>query len=197
MSSDPYIMVGLGNPGAKYHKTRHNIGFEVVDAYAKEKNTAIDIEKWESFTCKLMLGETIVHIVKPMTYMNLSGKAVARYVDFFKIPLEKIIVVHDDLDMTPGRLKVVSGGGTGGHNGIRSIVNHLGANGFYRLKIGIGRPGTGNAHADIPVDRYVLTSFQEDELNVVQNRIADILKGLELFFAGEVSGAMNFLNSFK
>lgn len=197
MSSDPYIMVGLGNPGTKYQGTRHNIGFEVVDALAKDKDTAVAIEKWDSLTGKVMFEDTTVYLVKPLTYMNLSGKAVARFVDFFKVPLEKIIVIHDDLDMKPGRRKIVSGGGTGGHNGIRSIVTHLGANGFYRLKIGIGRPGSGNAHAGIPVDRYVLTSFQDDELNVIQNRIADILKGLEIFFAGEVSGAMNFLNSFK
>ena len=197
MSSDPYIMVGLGNPGAKYDGTRHNIGFAVVDAMAKNRNTDINTEKWDSLTGKLMLGETTVHLVKPMTYMNLSGKAVARYVDFFKVPLEKIIVVHDDLDMKPGRLKIVSGGGAGGHNGIRSLVNYLGGNDFYRLKIGIGRPGSGNAHPDIPVDRYVLSSFQDEELKIIQNRIVDILKGLEMFFAGEVAGAMNFLNSFK
>lgn len=197
MSSDSYLMVGLGNPGAKYQGTRHNIGFEVVDTLAKDYNTAVDLEKWESHTCKLVLGEVVVHLVKPMTYMNLSGKAVARYKDFFKIPLEKMIVIHDDLDMKPGRLKLVSGGGTGGHNGIRSIVSHLGANGFYRLKIGIGRPGVGNAHPEIPVDRYVLTPFQDEEMRIIQNRTEDILKGLEMFFAEEVSRAMNFLNSFK
>ena len=197
MSSDPYIMVGLGNPGAKYLGTRHNIGFEVVDAMAKDKDTAIALEKWESLTAKIILGGTTVHLIKPMTYMNLSGKSVARFVDFFKVSPEKIIVIHDDLDMKPGRLKVVAGGGTGGHNGIRSIVDHLGINDFYRLKIGIGRPGTGNVHADIPVDRYVLTSFQNDENDLIQERIGDIIKGLELFFGGDVSGAMNFLNSFK
>lgn len=197
MSSDPYIMVGLGNPGAKYNGTRHNIGFEVMDAVAKDKSTAIALEKWESLTGKLVLGSTTVHLVKPMTYMNLSGKAVARFVDFYKVPLEKIIVVHDDLDMNPGRLKVVAGGGTGGHNGIRSIVNHLGGNGFFRLKIGIGRPGTGNTHADIPVDRYVLTPFQNEEASLIRERMVDIINGLELFFAGNVSRAMNFLNSFK
>jgi PTH1 family peptidyl-tRNA hydrolase len=122
---------------------------------------------------------------------------VTRYVDFFKVPLTRIIVVHDDLDMKPGRLKLVSGGGTGGHNGIRSIVDHLGGNGFYRLKIGIGRPGSGDVHPDIPVDKYVLTSFQDDEMNVIQNRIKEILKGLELFFSDDVPGAMNFLNSCK
>ncbi len=197
MASDPYLMVGLGNPGTKYHGTRHNIGFEVIDAFAQENNADLAVEKWDCLTGKVKLGETTVHLVKPMTYMNLSGKAVVRFMDFFKIPIAKIIVVHDDLDMKPGRIKLVAGGGTGGHNGIRSIVSHLGTNGFYRLKIGIGRPGAGNAHAEIPVDRYVLSSFQEDEINVIQSRIVEMLKGLEQFFAGEVSGAMNFLNSFK
>ena len=197
MSFDPYLMVGLGNPGAKYHGTRHNVGFEIVDAFAKHNNIEITAEKWESLNGKLMLGATPIHLVKPLTYMNLSGKSVARFVDFFKIPIENILVVHDDLDMNTGRLKLVSGGGTGGHNGIRSIVNHLGDNGFNRLKIGIGRPGSGNIHADIPVDRYVLTSFQDDEKDIIENRVLDIIQGLDIFFSGDVSRAMNYLNSFK
>ncbi len=197
MPSDTYILVGLGNPGAKYDGTRHNIGFAVVDAMAGKHNVSIGVQKWDGMSGKIMLGSTTVHLVKPMTYMNVSGKSVTRFVDFFKVPLQRIIVVHDDLDMKPGRLKLVAGGGTGGHNGIRSIVNCLGDNDFYRLKIGIGRPGSGNVHTEFPVERYVLTPFQDDEAKLIQDRMVDILEGLELFFAGDVSRAMNYLNSFK
>ena len=197
MEAVPYIFVGLGNPGLKYIHTRHNIGFDVVDAYANAHKAEIVSEKWDGLTAKIKhRGETI-HLVKPMTYMNLSGKAVSRYVDFFKVPPERLIVVHDDLDMKLGRLKLVKGGGAGGHNGIRSIISSTGSAEFYRLKIGIGRPGNGQAPEEMPVDRYVLTSFSQPEEEVIQDRMVEIFKGLELFFSGEPSRAMNFLNSFK
>ena len=197
MGTVPYILVGLGNPGDKYVQTRHNIGFDVIDAFADAYKTEIVTEKWDGLTTKIKHKDITVHLVKPMTYMNLSGKSVARYVDFFKVPPDNLLVVHDDLDMKPGRLKLVKGGGTGGHNGIRSIVSNIGSPEFYRLKIGIGRPGVGDAPEEMPVDRYVLTSFSRNEAKIFEERMVEILQGLEMFFSGEPSRAMNFLNSFK
>lgn len=197
MNSETYILVGLGNPGEKYRGTRHNVGFEVVDELARKNGTDISAQKWDALTAKFFFEGATVHIVKPMTYMNLSGKSVARFTDFYKIEPGKLIVVHDDLDMNIGRLKLVHGGGAGGHNGIRSIVNCLGTKEFYRLKIGIGRPGSGSAPAEMAVEKYVLTSFDTAESDHIKNRISDVLKGLERFFQGEPARAMNFLNSFK
>lgn len=197
MEAAPYLFVGLGNPGLKYIHTRHNIGFDVIDVFANSLKTEIVTEKWDGLTTKIKYREETIHLIKPMTYMNLSGKSVSRYVDFFKVPPERLIVVHDDLDMKLGRLKLVKGGGTGGHNGIRSIVASTGLTEFYRLKVGIGRPGDGQAPEKMPVDRYVLTSFSQSEEELLQDRMTEIIKGLELFFSEEPSRAMNFLNSFK
>jgi len=197
MAAETYILVGLGNPGEKYSGTRHNIGFEVADELARKNGTDISVQKWDALTVKLFFDGTTVHIVKPMTYMNLSGKSVARFSDFYKIEPAKLIVVHDDLDMNIGRLKLVYGGGAGGHNGIRSIVNCIGTNDFYRLKIGIGRPGSGSAPAEMAVDKYVLTSFDRVESDHIKSRISDLLKGLEQFFQGQPAKAMNYINSFK
>lgn len=197
MGAVPYILVGLGNPGDKYVQTRHNIGFDVIDAFADAQKIEIVIEKWDGLSAKIKYRGITIHLVKPMTFMNLSGKSVARFVDFFKVPPENLLVVHDDLDMKPGRLKLVKGGGTGGHNGIRSIISSIGSSEFYRLKIGIGRPGVGDTREEMPVDRYVLTPFSKNEAQIFEERMAEILQGLEIFFSGEPSRAMNFLNSFK
>lgn len=195
--AEPYVFVGLGNPGSKYVHTRHNIGFDILDAYAQTKKTEIITEKWDGLTGQVKEGEMTIHLVKPMTYMNLSGKSVFRFIDFFKVPRENVLVVHDDLDMKLGRLKLVKGGGAGGHNGIRSIIASTGSADFYRLKIGIGRPGFGDVPEKMPVDRFVLTAFGATELTVIKERIDAILQGLDYFFAGEPARAMGFLNSFK
>lgn len=197
MATSTYIVVGLGNPGAKYPGTRHNIGFDVVDNLARKHGIEIGQQKWDAFSVRIMLGEANVLLVKPQTYMNLSGKSVVRFVDFYKVSPERIIVVHDDLDMSPGRLKLVLGGGAGGHNGIRSIVSSIGTEGFFRLKIGIGRPGHGDTPKEIPVERYVLTSFSLEEAGIIEERMENIIAGLDILISGDPSRAMNFLNSFK
>ncbi len=197
MSQNNYILVGLGNPGRKYSGTRHNIGFDVVDMVARDSGQIIEIEKWDSLTAKISLWGCTIHLVKPMTYMNLSGKAVARFVQFYKIPLDRLIVVHDDLDMTTGRLKLVKGGGAGGHNGIRSIVQSLGEKEFFRLKIGIGRPGNGLTSVEMPVEKYVLTGFYAEESEIIEKRLPIILDGLRKYFEYDFAKSMNFLNSFK
>ena len=115
----------------------------------------------------------------------------------FKVPLANLIIVHDDLDMNVGRLKLVKGGGAGGHNGIRSLIAALGGSGFYRMKIGIGRPGNGDTPAEMPVERFVLAPFGKTERTVVENRLPEVVKGMGIFFREGPSQAMNYLNRFK
>lgn len=197
MASQTYILAGLGNPGEKYAGSRHNIGFEVIDAFSAEVGAGLTTSRWDAVCGKAAVEHATVHLVKPMTYMNLSGRAVSRFVDFYKIPLDRLVVVHDDLDMKVGRLKLVRGGGTGGHNGIRSIVDSLGSGDFYRLKIGIGRPGSGSVPAAIPVEKFVLTRFAEDEFSHIADRLTVVIKGLKTLIGGEPTRAINYLNSFK
>jgi PTH1 family peptidyl-tRNA hydrolase len=129
--------------------------------------------------------------------MNRSGKAVAQYFRFFKILPDHLLVIHDDLDMAPGRIKLVKGGGAGGHNGIKSIVENLGTPDYFRLKIGIGRPGKGGIHQDIPVENYVLSKFDEPDMKIVESRYPSIQQGVELFLQGETAKALGLLNSLK
>ncbi|MBA3005365.1 MAG: aminoacyl-tRNA hydrolase [Desulfocapsa sp.] len=197
MSENIFLVVGLGNPSREYAATRHNAGFMVIDELARRFGGAVDQEKWQAHFTQLVLWGRRICLLKPDTFMNLSGKSVAKYVDFYKVRPEQILVVHDDLDMAPGRMKLVAGGGTGGHNGIRSLVQYLGTKDFLRLKLGIGRPGKLNIYADIPVEKYVLAPFPPDEKILLEQRIDVIEKGLEYLVCDGVAKAMNLLNTIK
>lgn len=197
MNENVFLVVGLGNPGREYAATRHNAGFMVVDELARRFGVSFDHEKWQAHSAQLVLWGVRMCLLKPDTFMNLSGKAVARYVDFYKVPPGQILVVHDDLDMDPGRVKLVAGGGAGGHNGIRSLVQCLGTKDFLRLKLGIGRPGTLNLCSDMPVEKYVLAPFSPDEKKILEQRIDSIEKGLEYLVRDGIARAMNLLNSIK
>jgi PTH1 family peptidyl-tRNA hydrolase len=129
--------------------------------------------------------------------MNRSGKAVVQFYRFYKVNPDQLLVVHDDLDMAPGRVKLVKGGGAGGHNGIKSLVESLGTKEFYRLKIGIGRPGNGAVHAGFPVDKYVLSNVTHEDFNILQSRYNSIEDGILAFLQGNPAKAMNLLNSLK
>jgi len=177
------IIVGLGNPGTRYRDTRHNIGFQIVDRFAESHGISVTRRRFKSFyRTGFLLSHEIV-LIKPLTFMNLSGEAVKRAVDFFRPPLEDITVVHDDLDLPFGRLRFKRRGGDGGHQGVGSIIESLGNNAFVRLKVGIGRPPRGMDPAD-----YVLTPFdalEQDHLRAVLSRAAESLtvmigEGLEV-----------------
>ncbi len=197
MEKKDFIIVGLGNPGAKYQSTRHNVGFFVVDELARRWNTSVSLEKWQAQYVSLSIDEKKVHLVKPLTFMNRSGRAVSQFYRFYKIIPDQLLVIHDDLDMAPGRIKLVKGGGAGGHNGIKSLVETLGTSDFYRLKIGIGRPGCGVIHPDFPVDKYVLGDFAEEELTVLYSRYCSFADGIQFFLQGHPDKAMNLLNGLK
>ncbi len=197
MDKQDLLIVGLGNPGSTYEDTRHNIGFLIVDELLKAWNCSFVKEKWNGLYVSTSNNGRKVHLLKPQTFMNKSGDSAARYCNFFKISAEHVLVIHDDLDMAPGRVKLVKGGGNGGHNGIKSLVERLGTKDFYRLKIGIGRPGKGDVHADYPVEKYVLSGFSADNQELIQSRQVEIQKGIELFVAGDIAKALGVLNSLK
>ncbi len=193
-----FLFVGLGNPGAEYENTRHNVGFYFIDALVSRWGGAVDPkEKWQGLYVSFSYKGHKIHCVKPQTYMNRSGESVAVYSNFFKISLQNTVVIHDDLDMAPARIKFVLGGGSGGHNGIKSLVNSLGDAGFYRLKIGIGRPGQNGVHPRFPVDKYVLGSFSPEEVELLDGRKDAVSLGFDRFFDGDIARAVGVFNSLK
>lgn len=196
-NNSPYLIVGLGNPGPKYENTRHNIGFILVDYLAAEYGASIDQIKFSARTGSARISGRSVHFIKPETFMNLSGKSVVGFAEYYRCSAEKILVIHDDIDMSPGRLKLTSGGGAGGHNGIKSIINSIGQKDFFRLKFGVGRPGKDGVHPDFPVDKYVLSNFTDEEDKIVNDRKKIIKNGVELFLEEQVGKAVGLINSVK
>ena len=197
MRKKPMLVVGLGNPGSKYQDTRHNVGFMVADELAHRYGVTFKTHRWNAELAEAMEGGGKIYLLKPTTYMNRSGQSVGPAVKFFKLTADRVLVIHDDLDMAPGRIKLVRGGGAGGHNGIRSLVEHLGDSSFYRLKIGIGRPGKGDVHSDYPVDQYVLGRFDQAERSLLESRFDSFSSGVELCQNGDWDQAMNLLNCLK
>lgn len=163
------IITGLGNPGKEYQSTRHNVGFMVIDLLVKEQKIT---DKWQKKFNSLFLKSGALILLKPQTYMNLSGRAVRKAMDFYKITPQDILIVHDDIDLQEGILKQKKSGGDGGNRGIRSIIEHLGTKDFSRIKIGIGHPGDKDKVSD-----YVLSKFepQQDTLDNAVKRIKEWL----------------------
>ncbi len=164
------LVVGLGNPGREYKKTRHNMGFMVLDNYLGKV-------KWKSKmeSSYYIEDNNEVIFIKPQTYMNLSGLAVSKFVNFYKIPVEDILIIQDDLDMEVGTYKLKNNSSSGGHNGIKSIINELNSEEFGRLKIGIGKSDR------IPVDKYVLSKFTNDELEKINNIYDKLNNVIDMF----------------
>lgn len=184
------IIVGLGNPGPRYETTRHNVGFLVLDLLAEKLN--IDFKKQAHFSSVAegrLRGEKII-LIKPMTYMNLSGKAVGHAVGFYKIDLSDLLVIYDDMDLDVGRIRIKQGGSGGGHNGMNSIITHLSSQEISRIKIGIGRPGREK------VTDYVLMPFPDQDWEWVKPAIYKGTEAAELWLKDGVSAAMNKYNSF-
>jgi PTH1 family peptidyl-tRNA hydrolase len=184
-----YLIVGLGNPGQQYAETRHNVGFMMLDFLAAEKNLAFTDSKWKALVAKAVFWDESVVLLKPETFMNLSGTAVAGAAHFYKVQPAETIVVHDDLDLELGRIKIVSGGGDGGHKGIRSLIEHLGTREFPRIKIGIGRPPS-----LISPEKYVLGKFDSAEKKVIADKMKIASAGLRIFLQQGVAAAMNLIN---
>lgn len=156
------LIVGLGNPGSDYEGTRHNIGFAVVDRLATDLDSSMEKEKFSAhYATAHMNGEKVI-LVKPNTFMNLSGSAVRQFLDYWKVSGEDLLVVHDDIDFPLGEIKLVFGAGPAGHNGVTSIISEVSSKNFYRLRIGIGRPLKGD------VVQFVLSRFEADQDKTVE-----------------------------
>lgn len=191
MSAVVALIVGLGNPGPQYEETRHNAGFWFVDAIARSQGQSFRTEsKFFGDVAKVNIGGQQVWLLKPNTYMNRSGQAVAALANFYKIPLEQTLVVHDELDLLPGTARLKQGGGHGGHNGLRDIVAQMGDNNFMRLRVGIGHPGNSKQVAD-----FVLQRASQEEQRLIDESLDRALKVLPQAVTGDLQKAMNALHT--
>lgn len=184
-----YLFVGLGNPGAEYARHRHNIGFMAIDAIADKHGFADFREKSKGLLTEGRLGTQKVFLLKPMTYMNLSGESVQPLAAFYKIPPENVFVFHDELDLVEAKIKVKKGGGNAGHNGLKSISQRMGTDDYWRVRLGIGHPGDRSR-----VTSHVLGNFTADEgawldpmLKAVAARASDLVNNTPSDFATRIS----------
>ncbi|OOF52156.1 aminoacyl-tRNA hydrolase [Rodentibacter genomosp. 1] len=192
--SEIKLIVGLGNPGDKYAETRHNAGEWLVERLAYRFNVTLNPDnKFFGKTARTLVNGKEVRLLVPTTFMNLSGKSVGALAGFYRIKPEEILVIHDELDLSPGTAKLKQGGGHGGHNGLKDIVAQLGnSNNFYRLRLGIGHPG----HRDL-VASYVLSKPSPTERNVLEKALDEATDCVEMIFKDGIVKAINRLNSFK
>jgi PTH1 family peptidyl-tRNA hydrolase len=169
------LVAGLGNPGHEYERTRHNAGWLVLDELARRHGGSWR-SKFSGSVAEVRLDGLRLALLKPETYMNESGRSVGAAARFFKVPAEQVLVVHDDVDLEPGRLQARAGGGLAGHNGLRSLAQHLGSQDFLRLRIGVGRPGRGDSRT---VSDWVLARFGPDEdVEALIARSADAVEAI-------------------
>ncbi|MDR2872434.1 MAG: aminoacyl-tRNA hydrolase [Xanthomonadaceae bacterium] len=185
------LIVGLGNPGAEYANTRHNAGFRFIDALAERADARFGVDaKVFGETARIDIAGRSLWLLKPATFMNLSGKAVAAALRYWKIAPEEMLVAHDELDLPPGTARLKFGGGHGGQNGLRDIAAHLGHGEFHRLRVGIGHPG----HKDRVVS-WVLNRPGQDDAILIDRAIDDALAVLPLMVANDVNEAMKRLHT--
>ena len=185
-----YAVFGLGNPDKEYDKTRHNIGFDVIDELASQMGVEVKTKRHKALCGIGNIGGEKVILVKPQTYMNLSGESVRELVDFYKIdPEEELIIIYDDIALAPGKLRVRAKGSAGGHNGIKNIIAHLGTQQFSRIRIGVGEKPAGWDLAD-----YVLGRFPAEEEPTIRTALEQTVKACETILTDSVEAAMNQFN---
>jgi len=183
------LIVGLGNPGKRYSLSRHNMGFLVLETLAKRENINISSKKFDSCFGKGVISGTPVVLAKPQTFMNLSGVAVGKLARFFKVDVEDVIVVHDDLDLPYREIRIKTGGGDGGHKGLISVIDHFGGSEFVRVRLGIGKP----AQKEM-IEGYVLERFSEEEVKELPNIMARAYDALVEVLSSGTQAAMNKFN---
>lgn len=186
------IIAGLGNPGAEYAKTRHNVGFMLVDALAAKLGADDWREKYDAMVLETRIGLEKVLLVKPLTYMNESGRAIGPLLSWYKLEAEDLIVVHDDMDIPAGTIRIRKKGSAGGHNGIKSLLAHVGDEHFARVRIGIGRPLPGWT-----VIHHVLAPFPSEDVPKIKEAIDYLLPAVECIVTEDVDMAMNKFNPHK
>ena len=187
-----YIIAGLGNPTREYEKTRHNVGFEVIDELADRLNTSVEEKKFKGYYGKAMIGGEKVILLKPQTFMNLSGESVRAAADFYKVDPDHIIVIYDDVSLDVGQLRIRTKGSAGGHNGIKNIIAHLGTQEFPRVKVGVG-----NKPPRIDLADYVLGRFSKEDRGVMEEAFKEAAEAVEVMIREGAGTAMNRFNGHR
>ena len=185
------IIAGLGNPGGKYDATRHNIGFHVVDALAAAHNTSINQKKFKSLYTEIRIGSEKVLLVKPQTYMNLSGESIGHWMRYYQLEPEDLLVVYDDMDFEPGEIRLRKNGSAGSHNGMKSIIQHLGTQDFPRLRVGIGKSPWQDAAS------FVLSRLTPEEIPLMREAVTTAAEAAVTFVREGIDKAMNRHNRKK
>lgn len=181
-----FIIAGLGNPGAQYEKTRHNVGFVAIDYIADKLGVRIDRAKFHSLTAEAKIGEVRVLLMKPETFMNNSGVAIGEAASFYKIPPERVLVLHDEVSFDPGMLRIRRKGSAGGHNGLKSIIAHLSSEDFPRVKIGVGKKPT----PEYDLADWVLGKLPKADSELIDSKRESILDAARLIAVGKIDDAM-------
>ena len=185
-----WLLVCLGNPGDKYENTRHNVGFMVADEVAERQRAPIQKVKFKALTNVLTISGEKVLVMKPTTYMNLSGEAVRQAVDFYKVAPDHVLVISDDTSLAVGRLRIRKGGSAGGHNGLKSIIQHLGSDQFPRIKVGVGE----KPHPDYDLADWVLGKFVGEDKKTIDTAVKRAADAVECIIADGCDKAMNRFN---
>ena len=186
-----WLIVGLGNPGAKYAATRHNAGFIAVDRLAEKENFEIKKIKFKSLICDTVLDGKRCIIMKPSTFMNNSGEAVGECVNFYKIVPENVLIIYDDINFDAGVMRIRKKGSDGGHNGMKSIIYHLNSDNFPRIRLGVGS----KPNPDYDLASWVLSSFSESEKNAFEGAVDNATEAIKLIISGQIDSAMNKFNA--
>ena len=185
-----YLVAGLGNPGKEYDMTRHNIGFHTIDYIADKLGVKIKKLKYKAIYGECDINGEKVLLVKPLTYMNLSGESISEFVKFFKIPTENVIIISDDIALETGRIRIRKKGSAGGHNGLKNIIYMLNSENFNRIRIGVGAP----THPDYDLKDFVLGRFTKDEIPVLEESIIKSYNAVEEIIKRGADSAMNKFN---
>lgn len=185
-----HVVVGLGNPGAQYLHTRHNAGFLAIDCICKKYGATVNKSAHKGLVGEAVIAGKRVILVKPQTFMNLSGECVRAVLDFYKISPDNLIIIYDDISLPVGRLRVRRDGSAGGHNGIKSILEHLGTKTFPRIKIGVGE----KPHPDYDLASWVLSEFSAEELKILDTTLPTVCEGLEKILGSTIDDAMQICN---
>lgn len=185
-----YLIVGLGNPDSEYKNTRHNVGFMAIDCLAESYNVEMTRMKFNSLIAQCLIGGEKCMLMKPLTYMNNSGEAIYEAARFYKIPPENIIVISDDINLNPGKLRIRAKGSAGGHNGLKSIIECIGSSDFPRVRVGIGD----RQNSRQPLADFVLSKFTEEDMKTMGPALENAGKAAELIVSGDIVKAMNLYN---